>query len=269
MTHAAPAAGEVVRVGAVDPELLGGLDPAVARRLARTLVTELVHLERGARVDVGIQAAGGFGMLLLDGVVARSVQLGTRSSIELLGAGDIVRPWQDEHAIGSLPGAVAWVVMEPARLALLDADFVASAARHPAIFDELAGRLVQRSHALADRLAIAQIPRLEARMLALLWHLADRWGRRSPSRVSISLRLGHGTLANLACAQRPSVSVALRNLCAAGRIARRPEGGWDLFGAPASESELLDLRRPRSALSRLAGADAPLAGRLTAAAAQV
>ena len=212
-------------------------------------------------------AAGGFGMLLLDGVLARSVRLGTRSSVELLGAGDVLRPWQDEHSTGSLPGAVAWVVMEPTRLALLDADFVASAARHPAILGELGNRLVQRSHALADRLAIAQIPRLEARLLALLWHLADRWGRRSPGRVSIRLRLCHETLANLACAQRPSVSVALRNLCEAGRIARGPEGGWDLFGAPAGESELLDLRRPRSPLSRLAGAEAPVARRLTAAAA--
>ena len=230
--------GEVVRVAAADPELLTGLDPALSARLRRSLVAEVIHVEPDTVFELGTLAPGLFGLLVLDGGLSRRVSIGPRASIELLGPGDVLRPWQDEHSSMSLDAGVAWRVFTAGRLAVLDDELLAATARHPSILAELASRFVQRSHALADRLAIAQIPRLDARLLALLWHLADRWGRREHGRVSIPVRLGHDTLADLACAQRPSVSLALRELCTAGRIARRPGGGWELFGAPATEREL-------------------------------
>ena len=230
--------GEVARVGAADPELLAGLEAGVAARLRRSLVVDVVHVEPDTAADLAALPSGLFGLLVLDGVLSRRVSIGPRASIELLGPGDVLRPWQDEHSSMSIDAGVAWRVHAPSRLALLDADFLAATTRHPTILAELASRFVQRSHALADRLAIAQIPRLDARLLALLWHLADRWGRREHGRVSIPLRLCHDTLADLACAQRPSVSLALRELRSAGRIARSPGGGWELFGAPLAEREL-------------------------------
>ena len=47
---------------------------------------------------------------------------------------------------------------------------------------ELTSRTLRRSRHLAVLLAVAAMPRLDARLLAVLWHLADRWGRVGPER---------------------------------------------------------------------------------------
>ena len=234
----AGALGEVVRVAEADPELLRGVAGDAAIRLRRSLIAGVIHVDRRDAPPTDLLPPHVFGMLVLDGVLTRRVRLGARASVELLGPSDVLRPWQDGHELATLPALVDWRVVEPVRLAVLDGEFVTACARHPSILAELMARSVQRSDALADRLMIAQIPRLDARLVALLWHLADRWGRREHGRVRIALRLGHETIAALACAQRPSVSVALRNLSLAGRIARRSDGGWDLLGPPADEREL-------------------------------
>jgi hypothetical protein len=42
--------------------------------------------------------------------------------------------------------------------------------------------------------AITQLPRVDRRVLALLWQLAERWGRVTPSGVEVRLELTHETL---------------------------------------------------------------------------
>jgi len=59
------------------------LDPAVAWRISRTLVAEVIYLGRGAPVEPACDGPGCFGLLVLDEVLARHVRLGHRSSIEL------------------------------------------------------------------------------------------------------------------------------------------------------------------------------------------
>ena len=57
------------------------------------------------------------GLLLVDGVLAREVVLGDTVSTELLGPGDIVRPWHIEGPPQLLPVAVRWNALaeRPAR----------------------------------------------------------------------------------------------------------------------------------------------------------
>ena len=43
--------------------------------------------------------------------------------MQLLGAEDLLRPWDDDAAIGSVQRTVAWTVHEPARVAVLDRAF--------------------------------------------------------------------------------------------------------------------------------------------------
>ena len=77
-----------------------------------------------------------------------------------------------------------------------------------------------------------------ARLLALLWHLADRWGKVGPDGTHVPLRLTHATLAQLVGAQRPSVTSALRGLEQRGLLRRLPEGGgFLLFGEPPGDPE--------------------------------
>ena len=80
--------------------------------------------------------------------------------------------------------------------------------------------------------AIAHLTRVDDRLLALLWCLAERWGRVVPGGVLVNLRLPHRTLAGMVGARRPSVTTALGQLISREEIERRPDGGWLLRGDP-------------------------------------
>ncbi len=77
-----------------------------------------------------------------------------------------------------------------------------------------------RAHSLAITLAVSNLRRVDIRLLVLLWHLADRWGRVTPDGVVVPLKLTHETFARLVGAQRPSVTTALRQLEQEGLVRR-------------------------------------------------
>ena len=72
---------------------------------------------------------------------------------------------------------------------------------------------------------------------ALLWHLADRFGRVRPDGVALQIPLKHATMAKLLAATRPSVSSALVDLASRGEIERLPGGGWLLKGEPPAAQQ--------------------------------
>jgi CRP-like cAMP-binding protein len=222
----------LVRVFEADPSLLAGVSPELASRLRHQVVTDVKIVVTGMGLPAPATAAGAFGLLVLDGMLLRRVSLAGRSSVELVGSGDVLRPWHDDGELASLPACTTWRALEPTRLALLDRAFMDTVQRVPAVYDELASRMMQRSHLLLARLAIAQMPKLDRRLLAIFWYLADRFGRVEPGRVTIPVPISHSVLAELVCAQRPSVSVALKHLLERGEIGRLPTGGWALYGAP-------------------------------------
>jgi CRP-like cAMP-binding protein len=120
--------------------------------------------------------------------------------------------------------------------------------RFPTVLSELIGRLVQRANTLAVNLVIAQLPRLEERLLALLWHLGDRFGHVEPGGVIVPLPLSHGTLAELVHARRPSVTTALSRLAERGLIVRHNDGRIRLLGDPRSVIEAERSDGPRLVL---------------------
>jgi hypothetical protein len=180
-------------------------------------------------------------MLILDGLVLRDLDLGRRSSTEVLGAGDLMRPWESDLPLESLPLEARWNVLEEARIALLDRRFTQAAARWPAMIDEVAGRALRRTRILALRLLINQLVRLEDRLLLALWAMGERWGRVTPDGVLVPLSLTHSTLARLVGARRPSVTSALGVLSREGLV-ERTENGWLLRGDPSSVLEPLSER---------------------------
>jgi CRP-like cAMP-binding protein len=185
--------------------------------------------------DAAEAARGGFGLLVLGGVLVRRVGIGERYGAELLAAGDLLRPWQHDGYAGVMPFEMTWQVVGDARLAVLDLRWAAHMAPYPEVAAELAGRATARALRLAMLIAIAQHPRLEERMWLLFWELADRFGTVGPDGVHLDLPLTHELLAHLAAARRPSVSSALGRLAERG-IVRRTRAGWLITGPPPARA---------------------------------
>jgi CRP/FNR family cyclic AMP-dependent transcriptional regulator len=174
------------------------------------------------------------GALVLEGLLKREVRIAGSECAELLGAGDLLRPWDADADEGFTQVGGAFEVLEPTVLAILDRRFAAAGGRWPELLDAVLGRCVLRSRALAFHMALSHLNRVEVRLLALFWHLADRWGRVGPEGVIVPLRLTHRTLAQLVGAQRPSVTTALGQLADTGRVSRRADGSWLLHGEAPS-----------------------------------
>jgi CRP/FNR family transcriptional regulator, cyclic AMP receptor protein len=181
------------------------------------------------------RARGGYGLLVIEGLLIRRAGMDGRFGAELLGPGDLLRPWQHdgERVGGTLPFETAWRVVAPTRLAVLDLRWAARMAPWPQIGAELAGRALERSLRLVASMAIVQQPKLDVRLWLLFWELADRYGTVHRDGVHLDLPLTHEVLSHLAAARRPSVSGALSRLAADGKV-RREGRGWVLAGqAPA------------------------------------
>lgn len=223
----------ITRILSEDPDLLAGLAPDRAAEAEQRVLARVVALPRGAWAPSELpgQGRGHLGLLLLDGLVLRRTRLCERQSAELLGAGDLLRPWQEhDGAYASLALAVTWEVLQPARLAVLDGEFAQAIAPWPEIMSELIGRALQRSRVLAAHLTLRQHPRLDLALLLLFWRLADRWGRVEPEGLVVALDLTQEVLGELVGAQRASVCVALGRLSGEGLIVRRADGWWLLRG---------------------------------------
>ncbi len=226
---------EVVNVVDEDPDLAQDLSGEQLEKVRRVAVARVAVVKTGERFRPAPIPADteALGLLVLDGVVVRSFCVGGRRGLELFGAGDLLGPSERAGDVQLIvPVEVGWWALTPTRLALLDARFTRRLCAHPQVMAQLIGRLERRSSAHALRRTIVQQPRLAERLHLLLWHLAERFGRVHPGGVVLPLPLSHELLAQLAGAQRPSISRALKELERDEVVARRPDGSWWLGGAP-------------------------------------
>jgi len=239
VTSAAPAparpASEVVHVLRDDPDLGRHLEPEAAVIARGHALAQGMRLGRGAWHPPRSAEPGTIGLLLMEGIVAREVALERTNTIELLGPGDLLRPWQGDSENDLFDSRAAWTVLEPVRLALLDRSFVIRVAPWPELFDALIDRTMRRSRRLGLSQAICQLRRVDDRLLVLFVHLADRWGRVSDDGLIVPLRLTQETLGRLVGARRPTVSLALSRLKERGLLVRQP-GGWLLTRSPGEPS---------------------------------
>jgi CRP-like cAMP-binding protein len=212
-----------------DPDLADGIPAAeieVARHHAVANVLQLDPPTWNPAPIVRASEPGWLGLLQLDGLMLRRVQVGKRAACELFGPGDVIRPWDADGEYEPLPVSLEWIVLRPSRLALLDTAFALRVARWPSITGRLCGRIAQRARHLALTQAITHLPRAHPRLLMLFWILADRWGTVSSEGVRVTLPLTHETLAMLIGSRRPTVTIALQRLARAGLLTRERNNRW-------------------------------------------
>jgi CRP/FNR family transcriptional regulator, cyclic AMP receptor protein len=228
----------VARVLDEDPDLLDRLPDADRARAAAEAVARVETLDLGLwdEPDDPEDYRDGYGLLILDGMLARRVTLGRFDCTELLGQGDLLRPWSFASASSAyVPSRVTWNVVEPVRLATLDRRFGLTVAPWPAISAALMDRIVQRARWLAFQLAVCHVVRVDSRLLLMFWHFADRWGRMTPEGARVSIPVTHSVLASVVGARRPSVTTALGRLQDGRLIERLPDGDWLLHGSPPED----------------------------------
>jgi CRP/FNR family transcriptional regulator, cyclic AMP receptor protein len=230
----------VSRVLSEDPELAEAIPLPLRARAIEECVVSVRTVARGrwrpeAASWVG---SGGIGLLVLDGLLLRRVGIDDRFGAELLGEGDLLRPGQGEGSSGTLSRATGWKVLESARLAVLDETAARIMAGYPQLTGALVGRAVERSRSLAVNMAIIHQARVNVRLLMLLWHLAERWGRVRSDGVVLPLQITHSVLADLVAARRPTVTTSLSELTRQ-ELVMPLNRGWMLLGDPPGE--LLEL----------------------------
>jgi CRP-like cAMP-binding protein len=206
-----------------------------ASRALQACQAQVIDLPQGPwQVDLDQFDSSGFGLLVLSGILCRRVVQSACYGAELIGDGDLMRPWDQFADWSSIPVESSWIVLQPARLAVLDNSFARRASPYPEISAELLRRGLLRSRYLAILVAIISQRRIDTRLTMLFWHLADRFGKLRGNWVEIPVPLTHATLAELVAARRPSVTTALSRLYEDG-VLQRNGNGWLLRGTVPPE----------------------------------
>jgi CRP/FNR family cyclic AMP-dependent transcriptional regulator len=220
-----------------DPDLADLLAPRELERARREALTRVQRLSPGEWDAAAAQepAEHHRGYLIVDGLLSRTVEVLGKRCVELVGHGDVMRPWRWDDDGSHVRAEIGWMALEDTRLAVLDHELVLRIVPWPQLGLELFNRGTRRAHHLAVALAIAHHQRVDDRLLLTLWHLAERWGRVHRDGIVVPLPLGHQRLADLVGASRQSVTTALGGLSRAGSISRRDAGEWVLHGEPPDE----------------------------------
>jgi CRP/FNR family transcriptional regulator, cyclic AMP receptor protein len=200
----------------------------------RALSVPTVKVPNGAFDLNGVASRHGDNALLLvlDGALARDVQVLDRTTTQLFGPGDVIAAGRRDPE--SLNARVSFHSEPSCRVALLEGRFHAAARVWPGLATIVQQRLAAQGRRLAIQAAILALPRVESRVLAVLWHLADTFGKVQRDGVLVPLPLTHERLGRLVGAHWPTVTLALRRLGDAGDAVRVPEG-WMLRAGSAEQ----------------------------------
>jgi CRP-like cAMP-binding protein len=210
-----------------------------------------------------------FGLILLDGMLVRRVVVSGAATLRLLGPGDLVSA--PAASASMLLTGTGWRAAAPTRMAVLGRDALLAAHRAPRLVAGLQVRAAEQADRVTLQLAICQLPRVEDRVLSMLWMLAESWGQVTLHGTALRLHLTHETIGGLVGARRSTVTLALGQLTDDGAILRH-ERGWLLLqpaptlhtvGEAQPDPELLTPLEPIVRTHNGGGADAgDLAARL-------
>jgi CRP-like cAMP-binding protein len=232
-----PAASTRLRLLDLDPDLLQFLTSEDRAKL-ESVTLRVIALPEGRPIDVTdlLERSGAFAAVVQTGMVLRDLQLGAQRGLRLLGPGEVIAlreaPTSPMLAISSYRATGETMVV------LLGNAFLFAARQAPGLMVGLHTRLSEQLDRLATQLVICQLPRVEERVLAMLWLLAESWGRVTPSGTTLQLSLTHELLGAMVGARRPTVTLALGELAERGALVHQ-DRGWLLLERPAAESPAL------------------------------
>ena len=218
-----------IRLFDAEPDLIRFLGPEDSEQ-ARETRLPVSSLGKGATdIRAMFENAGAFGALVLDGMLLQSLRLGNHSGLRVLGPGDVLSITQAPRSQLVIESTCSATV--PTKLALMEREMLVAVRRWPQIAAGLHAHSGEQSERLVTQLMICQLPRVDERIVALMWLLAESWGQVTPSGTLLPINLTHAALGGLIGARRPTVTLALGNLTSAGVVRRQPRG-WLLLGSP-------------------------------------
>jgi hypothetical protein len=181
------------------------------------------------------------GFLVVKGLLLYEIAACGRATAELVGEGDLVRPLESE-TLSSLVTAVKWTALKETLLADLGTAADSRFTDSTDVFESLLKRCADRADAVSVQRSINAQVRVDVRVLAYLWHLADRFGVVVPGAVKLDIPLTHAVIARLVGARRPTVTTALQRLMQLGYLRR--DGRVFLLIGDASMVAELERRSP-------------------------
>lgn len=209
-----------------DPELARHFAPAELPSAAAAITVAARKAPVGVWTLPAERPQGLIGFLVVEGTMIRQTEVAGRACAHLIGAGDVIDPWMQEEVTSC--GSATYRVLEDAVVAILSSRFVKNAAPYPQILPAMMERLIRQNEQIGALYTLALLPRVDTRLIAFFWQLAQRWGRVGRDAVIIPIDLTHRTLGELVGGRRPTISVALSELEQSGHLRRRPDGSWAL-----------------------------------------
>ena len=225
-----------VRLRDVDPDFLRFVADD-ERGQAAAVMLPAIDLEEGPFDSEALLAhAEGFCGLLVSGMVNRRIELDGQVALRVLGPGAVIPVL--EAPTSDVIGSSEWAAVGTGRLAVIGQQFMRAAARWPKLYTNLLGRFADQNEQLATQLALCQLPRVEDRLLGMLWLLAESWGKVTSAGTLLPLYFTHEALGAMVGARRPTVTLALGELADSGAVIQR-DGGWLLLQPPVQHREEL------------------------------
>jgi CRP/FNR family transcriptional regulator, cyclic AMP receptor protein len=217
-----------VRLLEADPELGARLEGEELDQARKYAMLPAVHLDKGRWNIQQLRDARGvrgevYGFVLTEGTITIDASFADRRAARVLAPKELIllEGWDND----TLPVQWGWTVLQPTTIAVLDERLEVFARHWPNLMTALVIRGAdQTRHALLQQ-AISQLPRVEDRLLALMWSLADSRGIVRADGIHVPLALTHETLAQMIGARRPTVSLGLKALSERG-VLRADGDGW-------------------------------------------
>lgn len=209
------------------PEITA-LIPAADQQLAHRALHVPKLRGAGELGDVLTTAPTAFDFIIAEGVVLKQTYFAGRTSMELLGPGDVLGPPLTPSRQRESRATSSYRAHSEVTLAVISERFRAAARRWPQLSDVLHDRLGRQIHRASMQLAVLHIPRAEDRVLALFSDLAERFGRVTGDGIVIDIDLTHELIGLLIGSRRPTVSIALEELSRTGALTRNGDGRWIL-----------------------------------------
>lgn len=218
----------------IEPDLGAWLGSEEQERARRLRVPTARLGASSPELDRVLEETDAFAALVIDGMVMHRMTIAGRAVLRLLGPGDIiVHTWAPRSEI---LGRSSKHAIDDTRIALLGRQLVSAAREFPGLIVGLHMRLGDQHQRLAVQLGICQLPRVQERVLALLWLLAESWGRVTPSGTLLPVKLTHSMLGALVGARRPTVTLALGDLVDRGALLVQDDG-WLLLSEPMTTTD--------------------------------